>query len=557
MGRKTSQMRVFPKIAFLFLSAALFLPCLPRVSGLFNSHYVLDGWFLLAGIMASVSFVRKTAAKGAVVSLPVRVLLGAMIMLAGFLPGLIAAPWHNTALVVFSRNAALFVLMIAFSCLDECQWKTVQGVALAGLAVLDIFMLLEMVWTFPTFDICGPFNHANVLAYFLMVFGALGVAYLRRKDIPRWQKHIGVVVLVVAGMLLPLTRSAGVVLIVAALLGGGLIFLALRDGKRWLAAAGISLFVLLSASGAAYLYKLGAVSLVGRTNLIRGAWAMVMKKPVFGFGPGSFLFQYPSHRPIGIDSYPGYSVLSPMNHAHLEPLHTMAEGGVVAVLGLALIVLFVGLNALRLLWQSRHKSVVNWLPLVLFIITAGYGSISLAPSREGGILVAMAFGYILSQVPEGRRVRIKPLLWGMIALILFVGLERTIQRTWSDALYFKGRDQSVYYGAEDLEALKKSVDQWPEALDAFALIAWDEFKQAEKRGPAAEGYSALLTSALNRSNQLRKLAPQYFKENIHRARILRALGRSQEALEALENGDRFRLTPEYEDFRQQLLDDLN
>ncbi len=173
----------------------------------------------------------------------------------------------------------------------------------------------------------GPFSHYMTFAGVLLLAVAVCLAQLacRKFEVRQWRW--AALLVLIAGLLGSLTRSAWVAL------AAGLVTLAVVRKPRWLL-AGLPVLaiaaVLLPApvrGRMASIFDLQNPSNYDRLSMLEAGAEMLRERPFFGIGPGMVRELYPIYRPL---SAPRHSA----EHLHNSFLHVAAEQGLVGLAAL-------------------------------------------------------------------------------------------------------------------------------------------------------------------------------------------------------------------------------
>lgn len=214
----------------------------------------------------------------------------------------------------------------------------------------------------------------------------------------RW-KHVfwGVNILLLIALALSQSRAAWL----SAVLAGAVFFWSIWGENRFfktgfflaMLAAGVFLGVIINRSSGQ------DVSAMERLNRWRCAERMATEKPVFGFGPGTFQFQY-----LGFQKPEEMTRISLRTPLTERSPHTFGRGG--------------GAHSeyLRALSEMGWPGFLLWLMLVLWALWAGWASASNVAERLAGLalLTFFAHGLVNDFLHDGRMAA---LVWGAMAFL--------------------------------------------------------------------------------------------------------------------------------------------
>lgn len=220
-------------------------------------------------------------------------------------------------------------------------------------------------------------DHTSYGAVLAMLIPVLIGLYLTAKDMLKWQKvlFISLLILYFAATVFSYTRAAWVSLIFIA----GLFLIILFRIKLPLLLIGAFAFL-------AVVFTMREVILVQlernkqtssgkltehvqsitnvktdasnreRLNRWSCAWRMFLEKPLFGWGPGTYMFQYAPFQ-LAKDRTVISTNAGTLGNAHSEYLGPLAESGVLGVLSFLLVVAATVYTGLRVYFNSAKKTV--------------------------------------------------------------------------------------------------------------------------------------------------------------------------------------------------------
>ncbi|MDI3527027.1 MAG: hypothetical protein PWR03_1210 [Tenuifilum sp.] len=312
-----------------------------------------------------------------------------------FLGWLLVATINSTMPVVSAKYLVLKVLyfmvlfylpFILFSS-DVVSFKKFLGFYIVGMSAVILITLWKQ-WERGLFDkfvahgTCNPFftdhtSYAATLALLIPV--VISFAVVSKKGLLKWLNIALSLVLIVA-LVLSYTRAAWLSLIVA---GGVGIIWWLKIRFRYVVALAVAFVVTLgyfqddimvwlnqnrTASSGDLRKHISSIanirtdeSNVERLNRWTSAIRMFEEKPVFGWGPGTYMFQYAPFQASYLKTRES-SNLGLKGNAHSEYLGLLADAGIPAVVAFILIIVIVfydGFNlALRLKKKSQERTIV-------------------------------------------------------------------------------------------------------------------------------------------------------------------------------------------------------
>ncbi|WP_434462595.1 Wzy polymerase domain-containing protein [Serratia plymuthica] len=352
---------IFDRIFFLFIFL-LFIPLaiyLPNPGGaglaLPLNLLVYGGAALLMGVCW-----RATPLCRVVITPTCRAIIAACLLLA--LPVIFTRPeWQSTAiwrLAGLCAGAAFYFTWLQVR-MTARQRHAVLYVILSAAAVQALIVLLQLFapaiaqsWI-PSGNprAFGMFQQPNVLASFIATGLALAQAafvlpgfQLLNPRAECWRRRALAVVLVLLPMVLVWVQSRTGWLAGALVLGLFVLCFCRRYPQviaiaSLLMAGGTLVGVLVlwwgSELGGALRYASHAGSNHARYTMLRDTLAMIAEKPLLGWGYGSFEYSFQHFR---INQTPPTAVTEIARHPHNELLLWWVEGGVVALLGMLLLV---------------------------------------------------------------------------------------------------------------------------------------------------------------------------------------------------------------------------
>lgn len=527
-------------LAILLVLTAMPLPFAAR------PHLYTLSLFTIGTLIFSLLYLISKQQKN--VQLPALPMLAFLLMLVGMMLGLLHASRPMTALLTFSYHLTFGGLVLLSALLLKqslAGWQMVARSAVIALLLHGGAGLAQVV-THPDRIVEGVLAHGNVYAMMMALLLPWAV-WILREDRSPWWRRLALVAILLAVATLPFTRSAGAALALAVGWGGAALM-------RWKGAGAstktglVFVSALLAGCTLVWLLADGQVAVSTRLDNIHVGWQLFAQAPFSGHGPGQFLFLYPALRSPMLDEYTAVTALNPLDHVHLEPLHTLVEGGLFA--GVGLLLLFGSALVYSLRWMKRDddfRAVIIWAAFAGLVVQ---GAVSLAPTRQVMLPAALVLGALFAFADSQRKAPLKKPLVLMLVIGLFALMPMQIQRLEADHEYAEGRDWEQYFEASDPAELRAALADWPEELESRSLLLVDLYREASL-APEEDGVrTELLMRALAQADTLDMLAPQYFKTPVLRARILLRLGLPGQALEALNQGDRFVKTEEYRQLQE-------
>ncbi|RJF58662.1 polymerase [Serratia inhibens] len=368
---------IFDRIFFLFIFL-LFIPLaiyLPNPGGIglalpFNL-LVYGGGALLMGICW-----RATPLRRVVITPTCRAIIAVCLLLV--LPVIFTRPeWQSTAiwrLAGLCAGAAFYFTWLQVR-MTARQRHAVLYVILSAAAVQALIVLLQLFapaiaqsWI-PSGNprAFGMFQQPNVLASFIATGLALAQAafvlpgfHLLNPRAECWRRRALAVVLLLLPMVLVWVQSRTGWLAGALVLGLFVLCFCRRYPQviaiaSLLMAGGTLVGVLVlwwgSELGGALRYASHAGSNHARYTMLRDTLAMIAEKPLLGWGYGGFEYSFQHFR---INQTPPTAVTEIARHPHNELLLWWVEGGVVALLGMLLLV-WAGIKLLaRARWHDKR-----------------------------------------------------------------------------------------------------------------------------------------------------------------------------------------------------------
>lgn len=458
-------------------------------------------------------------------------LAGGILLLAGYGLGLTAARMPDTALLGTEQRLAAMLLVLPVFLLAREAWGRRMIARMGTLAL--IALLAGTLWLFVrdgriTIPLNGVVDHANVLAYLMIVMLPLAWQTARRDAEFRWRR-VALATSILSLLQLFVTFSAGALLgLAAAVIAGGV-----RVRAYWLRKA-----LLFTALGGAValavvLLVLGhEIAVEGRLTLLHAGWRAAMQHPFTGQGVYGFFNALGPIRPDRWWAWSEICRVDPINHVHLEPLNALVEGGVFSALGVILLSGWAAVTALRLREDSED---MGWVKTLRRMTAAALvqGMITLAPTREGVVALVLVYGLLLARPLPGSRIRLGPVIPLVLVALLLAGAPLQWMNFRAELAYGEGRDPHSYR-ARDLVALRRAVDLWPEEVEARTLLAWELDRTALALPESDHRRTELLEEALSEARTAELHAPQFNRMPLLRAQLLSELGRPREALDVLE-----------------------
>ncbi|MCB2199966.1 hypothetical protein KQI63_11195 [bacterium] len=536
----------FERFGGWLLACLILLAAMPHPFPAARPHFLVLTLFTIGTLLFALLYMVEKQKRP--VELPALPMLAFLLMMLGMMLGLLHAGRPMTALLTFSYHltfGGLVILSAVFLQRSASGWQLVaRGASLALL--LHGAVGLGQVIAHPGSIVEGVLAHGNVFAMMLVLLLPWTVWVLREDRSP-WWRRLALVAIILAVITLPFTRSAGAALALAIGWGGAALL-------RWKGAGAatktglVFLSALLAGGTLVWLLADGQVAVSTRMDNIHVGWTLFAHAPFSGQGPGQFLFLYPALRSPMMDEYTAVTAQHPLDHVHLEPLHTLVEGGVFAGVGLVLLFGVAMVYVFRLMRRDdSFQAVIIWAAFIALLVQ---GTVSLAPTRQVMLPAALALGAVLAFAEPRRTAPLKKSLLLMLFVGLIALLPLQFQRLKADRQYALGRDWHQYFAAEDPSQLREALASWPEELESRSLLLVNLYREAAAAPEANRERTDLLMRALAQADTLDMLSPQYFKTPVLRARILLRLGLPGQALEALERGDRFVKSREYRQLQE-------
>jgi len=538
----------FDRITLSILGILIIAPSIPLNSDLFvrDFHFIWMIFVLGAIIMVIINTISQSETK-----LPASFTIAFVLLCLGYMIGLFVAKQTDTAMLEVSRRIAVGVVIIIIAPLFRSKKNLLfvakfMAVALMSHAIYGVVQLFSLKSFFD--GVVGVPGHANVYAYLIVVGYPLVLGVVLEKDSPKFWKIFGWIAICSSLLMVPFTWSAGAILalVIPWMLMGAYAWY----NKHRTAAIGISISGLVVIVGVfLWLTGAGKISVFSRMDNIEVAWELIKEKPVTGIGSGQLLYRFPDFRSADDIHYPGYTAVDPRDHIHLEPLQVYMDAGIPGVSGLLLLLLIITPATLK---KTRDKigfieGKAIWLCFAAAVIQ---GAVSLAPARQGAIVLVVALGLAISQMDlKLKKTNIKPALF-MLALLLISGFYYHVKRVTADYYYAKGRDQSLFWAAKDMDALRKVPSIWPEELEARNLLTSAICRRIIHLPPRAEEQLKLIEEGVSLTEQTMVMSPQYQKAPVLHASLLMASGDTLNAYNTLVNADRFINDPYYQTLLQ-------
>lgn len=187
------------------------------------------------------------------------------------------------------------------------------------------------------YRLTSTFYWANPFAGYLLLILPLAIGFFYSQRLSRFYRISSLIILpiLLSALFLTQSRGAGLILLLVALIFLSLFVKKIRKVKIGWIAPVLTIAIILTIlilvvkfgnpiSGQNQAAKLGLeTSFKTRLNFWKGGLEMFLAKPLFGFGPGTFGFVYPSYQK---------DALSVTKYAHNYFIQMLAEGGSVATL---------------------------------------------------------------------------------------------------------------------------------------------------------------------------------------------------------------------------------
>lgn len=308
----------------------------------------------------------------------------------------------------------LIVIWVTAGALDtpERLWQSGRFLfwgSVGWAAVGIVVSLARFHWTFDSAGILitlgtydhranSVFMHPNILAGYLLLSLGLGLALRTRDGFSRRMRYNAGIAVILLCLLLTQSRSGWIGTFVVILLAGLLIDRRLLIKGAVAGGFGLIFFYQMIWQRLVVMSTTSFDSNLNRMRVWNSAQQMILERPFFGFGPGSWSEVYPQFRdPQEWEN---------LRNAHSFFLHLGAEYGLIA-LGLILML------ALGLTWRAVTEawSLPHWRAPVVVIASA-----------MTGYLVMGIFDFIFS---EGRNSLLFFTLLGMLCAVRrFVAAEK-------------------------------------------------------------------------------------------------------------------------------------
>jgi putative inorganic carbon (HCO3(-)) transporter len=107
-----------------------------------------------------------------------------------------------------------------------------------------------------------------------------------------------------------------------------------------------------------------------RLNRWSCAWRMFKEKPLLGFGPGTYMFQYAPYQ-LSYEKTVISTNFATLGHAHSEFLGPLAEGGLIGMLSWIAVFVLIFIRALQLIYFSIEKS-TRYMVMAVFLSLLTY-----------------------------------------------------------------------------------------------------------------------------------------------------------------------------------------
>ena len=406
-----------------------------------------------------------------------------------------------------------------------------------------------VAWT-SEFDqrVFSTFGNPNFLAGYLLALLPWALVRIVTAVQPKSRKYFGIwTALMLGAFTFARVRGAYIGLGVGVLAALGSLVLsgegkaALLRQRRWLtvalAALMLSLVALLAQQGGLKTFSLSGDTARYRLDTWRVTARMVRDHPWFGVGLGNFKVQYPAYQHQGFA--PSDYVQHPYTlteHTHNEPLQVWAEGGVV---GLILLLLMVGTGCGPLVRAAREGS-VEAVGALGGLAALGVFSLSNFPLQLAPM--AVLAGWLLSATGSPKAGELNqcfsqendsggPLAWVTLGLVLLLSA-----RIFSASVAYRDTLGETSLGHGDL-ATRFGTELVTVAPDRYrswfaAAKAWEAMGVDQAYDRALQGYD----EALVRN-------PMMVEGWLGKAGILIVKGKYQEAENAAAQG--VALAPNY------------
>lgn len=275
-------------------------------------------------------------------------------------------------------------------------------------------------------------DHTSYGAILAMLLPVIGGFLFATKGIGGLRKILLVVVFLIftIAVILSYTRAAWVSLVGAAVI---LIFILLRLRSYFLILIGLTVALFVYSYRSEIILKLEQnrqdssrelaehiksisnvatdASNLERLNRWSCAWRMFREKPVFGWGPGTYMFQYSPFQ-IARERTIISTDFANMGNAHSEYIGPLAESGLAGCLTFVLIVVVVLVTGLRVIRESRDRNKKVFSLTVLLGLTTYF-------------IHGMMNNFLDTD-------KASALFWGFIAILVVFDLQNRKQRMFGD-----------------------------------------------------------------------------------------------------------------------------
>jgi len=296
-------------------------------------------------------------------AVPVASRLWLFLLAAVGLSALFAVNKPDSWIGLVITGAYLIVIWVTVAALDtpERYWQGMRLIfwgSVAWAAVGIVISLARFQWNFNSAGIIitigtwdhranSIFMHPNMLAGYLLLTVGIGIALRTREGFARrWRYNSGLAIVLLC-QLLTQSRSGWIGTFVAILLAGLLVDRRLLIKSALAFGVGLLFFYQMVWNR---LLTLGASEFGSNLNRIRvwnSAWQMILDRPFFGFGPGSWRQVYPAFRdPLEWENLP---------HAHSFFLHLGAEYGLSMLTALLLLIGIYSVRSIRDSWNTPWR----------------------------------------------------------------------------------------------------------------------------------------------------------------------------------------------------------